>query len=156
MLLHGLLLLLLLLLEKVFNARLGESDFKTCGAARFCSARCISVPMCDHSTACNPHRHIRRRLSTIKRGIGLHLILYSIHNTVTDRRCARSQSKNTPPVKKLAPLTTRSSSLRCVSEAEHHTAEQYSKTGRTKPRKHLPRSSLSWNTCQDFLKIKSR
>ena len=33
---------------------------------------------------------------------------------------------NTPPVKNLAPLTTRSSSLRCVSAAEHHTAEQYS------------------------------
>ena len=47
--------------------------------------------------------------------IGLHLILYSIHNTETYRRCARSHA-NTPPVKKLAPLTTRSSSLRCVSK----------------------------------------
>ena len=54
------------------------------------------------------------------------------------------------------PLTTRSSSLRCVSAAEHHNAEQYPRTGRTKPRKHLPRSNLSWNTCQDFLKIPSR
>ena len=45
--------------------------------------------------------------------------------------------KVTTPVKKLAPLTTRSCSLRCVSAAEHHTAEQYSKTGRRKPRKHL-------------------
>ena len=45
-----------------------------------------------------------------------------------------------PPVKKLAPLTTWSSSLRWVSTAEHHTAEQYSKTGRTKPLKHLPLS----------------
>ena len=34
-------------------------------------------------------------------------------------------------------------------------AEQYSKTDRTKPRKYLPRSDLSWNTRQDFLKIKS-
>ena len=33
--------------------------------------------------------------------------------------------------------------------------EQYSKTGRTKPGKHLPRSALSWNTRQDFLKTPS-
>ena len=87
--------------------------------------------------------------------IGLHLILYSIHNTATERRCERSHS-NTPPVKKLAPLTTRSSNLRCVSAAEHQTAEQYSKTDKTNHLKHLPRSDLSWNTCQDFLKIPSR
>ena len=86
--------------------------------------------------------------------IGLHLILYSINNTETDRRCARSHA-NTPPVKKLALLTTRFSSLRCVSASEHQTAEQYSKTGKTKPLKHLTRSSLSWNTCQDFLKIQA-
>ena len=43
--------------------------------------------------------------------------------------------------------------LRCVSAAEHHTAVQYSKTGRTKSRKHLPRSDLSWNTLLVFLKI---
>ena len=62
---------------------------------------------------------------------------------------------NTPPVRNLALLTSRSSSLRRVSAAEHHTAEQYSKTGRTKPRKHLHRSDLSWNTRQNFLKIPS-
>ena len=84
----------------------------------------------------------------------LHLILYSIHNTATDRRWERSQL-STPPAKKQAPLTTRSSSLRCVSPAQHHTAEKYSKTGKTKPQKHLPMSNLSWNTCQDFLKIPS-
>ena len=60
---------------------------------------------------------------------------------------------NTPPVRKLAPLTTRSSSLRCVSAAEHHTTEQYSKTGRTEPRKNLRKNDLSWNTRHDFLKI---
>ena len=49
----------------------------------------------------------------------------------------------------------RSSSSRCVSAAEHHTAEQYSKTGKTKPQKHLPMSNLSWKTRQDFLKIPS-
>ena len=66
-----------------------------------------------------------------KRGcIGLHQILYNIYNTATDRRCKRSHS-NTPPVKTLAPLTTRSSSLRCVSAAEHYVAAQYSRTGRT-------------------------
>ena len=62
---------------------------------------------------------------------------------------------NTPPVRNRTPLTAWSSSLRCVSVAEHHTAEQYSKMGRTKPRKHLPRRDLSWNTRQDFLKIPS-
>ena len=54
---------------------------------------------------------------------------------------------NTPPVRNRAPLTARSSSLRCVSAAKHP------KTGRTKPQKHLPRSALSWNTRQDFLNI---
>ena len=58
-------------------------------------------------------------------------------------------------VRNRAPLTARSSSLRCLSAAEHQTAEQYSKTGRTKPGKHLPRSDLSSNTRQDFLKIPS-
>ena len=53
------------------------------------------------------------------------------------------------------PGRARSSSLMCVSAAENHTAGQYSKTGRTKPRKQLPRSDLSWNTRQDFLKIPS-
>ena len=62
--------------------------------------------------------------------------------------------KHTPSYKP-APLTVRSSWLRCVSAAEHQTAEQYSKIGRTKPQKHLPRSDLSWNTRQDFLKIPS-
>ena len=47
---------------------------------------------------------------------------------------------NTPPVRNRAPLTARSSSLRCVSAVEHQTAEQYSKTGRTKPQRHLPRT----------------
>ena len=70
----------------------------------------------------------------------------------TDRRWERLQL-STPPAKKQAPLTTRSSSLRCVSAVENQTAEQYSKTGKTKPR--LPMSNLSWNTRQDFLKIPS-
>ena len=56
------------------------------------------------------------------------------------------------PVKTRAPRSTRPSGLRCVLAAGQHTAEQYSKTGRRKPRKHLPSSSLSWNTRQDFLK----
>ena len=61
----------------------------------------------------------------------------------------------TTPVRNRAPPPARSSSLRCVSAAEYQPAEQYSKTGRTKPRNHLPRSDLSWNTRQDFLKIQS-
>ena len=86
--------------------------------------------------------------------IGLHLILYSIHRTATDRWWAMSHS-NTPPVTNRAPQSARSSSLRCVLAAKHHTAEQYSKIGRTKQRKHLSRSDLSWNTCHGFLKILS-
>ena len=67
----------------------------------------------------------------------------------------KGPQSSTPPAKKQAPLTTRSSSLRCVSAAEHHTADQYSKIVRTKPRKHPPRSNLSWNTRHYFLKIPS-
>ena len=62
---------------------------------------------------------------------------------------------NTPPVRNRAPLTARSNSLRCESVAEHYTAEENSKTGKTKPRNHLSRTDLSWNTRQDFLKIPS-
>ena len=76
----------------------------------------------------------------------------------TDRRRAMSHS-NTPPVRNRPPLTVRSSSLRCVSAAEHHTVEQYQKTGRTKPRKHpkkrctmehspgLPQDTKSLRSC---------
>ena len=56
-------------------------------------------------------------------------------------------------VKNLVPLTTQFSSLRFVLAAEHHTAKQYSKTGRTNPRKHRPKSNVSWNTRQNFIKI---
>ena len=70
---------------------------------------------------------------------GLHLTLYSIHDTATNRRCAMLHS-NIPPVKKQIPLTMRSSSLKCVLAAERQTAEQYSKTGWVKRRKHLVRA----------------
>ena len=53
------------------------------------------------------------------------------YNTAIHRRLPRLHSI-TPPAKKLAPLTTLSSSLWCESAAEHHDTEQYSKTGRTK------------------------
>ena len=62
---------------------------------------------------------------------------------------------NTPQVKEQAALTTRSSSLRHILVAELYTEEQYSKTGKAKPRKHLPRSNLSWNTRKEFFKILS-
>ena len=114
----------------------------------------ISKPMCAQSTACNPHWHIRSLKSIIK---GVHPIapdLIQLTQYCHGSTMSKSHS-NTPPVSNRAPLTTRSSSPRCVSAAEHHTAEQYSKTDRTKPRKHLPRSDLSWNTRQDFLKAPS-
>ena len=72
----------------------------------------------------------------LKGCIGLLLILNSMHNSATDRRWARLHSK-TPPAPKPALLTTLSSSLMCESAAEHHTAAQYSKTSRTKPRPSL-------------------
>ena len=58
-------------------------------------------------------------------------------------------------LKKTASPATLSGSLRCESAAEHHTAEQYYKTDRTKLQKDLRRSDRSWNTCQDFLMIPS-
>ena len=45
----------------------------SCGAARFCSVEIISIPMCDQSTACNPHWHIRHRYITA-RGITVNLL----------------------------------------------------------------------------------
>ena len=51
--------------------------------------------------------------------------------------------------------TTLSCSFRCESAAEHHTAEQCSKTGRTKLQKDLKKSDRSWNTWQDILMIPS-
>ena len=80
------------------------------------------LPSLAHTAAC--------RQIIIKR---VHRVIPNImHNTATVRRCAMPHS-DIPPVANLAPLTAR-----CVSVAEHHTAEEYSKTDRTKPRKHLP------------------
>ena len=80
---------------------------------------------------------------------GLHLILYSIHSTTTDRRWVRSHS-NTPPVRNRAPLTARSSCSRCVSAAAHHTAEQHYKTGMAKPQNH------HWENCLHFVYAPTR
>ena len=116
--------------------------------------------MCDQSSACNPRWYIRSRESTIKR---VHWVSPDLIKHTLD--CHGSKIRNVTfkhihekcdiQVRNRAPLTARSISLRCVSAAEHQTAEQYSKTGRKKPRKNLPRSTLSWNTRQDFLKIPS-
>ena len=67
----------------------------------------------------------------LKGCIGLLLILNSMNNSATDRRWARLQSK-TPPARKPALLTIPSRSLRCESAAQHHSAEQYSKTRQDK------------------------
>ena len=67
-----------------------------------------------------------------------------------DVQCLHS---NTSPVNKQAPLTTWSGSVRFLLAAEHHTAENNSKTDRIKPIKLLPWSNLSWTARHDFLKI---
>ena len=71
----------------------------------------------------------------------LHNMLHSINNTATDLRCTMLHS-NTAPVKILAPLNTRSSRLKWVSAAEHHTAEQYPKPDRPKPPASLKENSI--------------
>ena len=115
--------------------------------------------MSDQSTACNLHCYIRPRLNTMDSAMVLSgytrsYTAFKVLPQIDHRRWVMTRS-NTPSVRKRAPLTKRSSSLRCVSATEHHTAEQCYKTGKTKPWKHLPRSDLSWNTRQDFLKIPS-
>ena len=111
------------------------------------AGRRISVQMFDQCTACTRTgtytylakvEHKREGASAYTRSRTAHNIIL----TAIVRRCAMSQS-NTSPVIKLAPLTTRHSSLRYVSAAEHHTAEKYSKTSMTKHQRHLPRSNLS-------------
>ena len=109
--------------------------------------------MSNQSTTRKTRRHIRQWHAPLKGCSGSLLILNSKHNSDTDRRWARLHL--TPPARKQALLTTQSSSLRCESAAEHHIAEQYSKTGRTKLQKDLRRSDRSCNTCQDFLMIPS-
>ena len=59
----------------------------------------------------------------LKGSIWLLLILNSMHNSATDRRWVRLQSK-TPPARKSALLTTQSSSLRYESAAEHQTGRK--------------------------------
>ena len=76
---------------------------------------------------------------------------YTTYTKLQRMRWARFHS-STRPSKKLALLSTRLNSQRCVSAANHHTADQYSKTGRTKPLKYLSRSDWLWNTRQFFPK----
>ena len=120
----------------------------------FTARRRNRVPMSNQSTTSNTHRHILRRDAPLGRCSGLLLILNSMHNAATDRSWARLRSK-TPPAKKTLLLIILSSSLRCESAAEHHTAEQYSKTGKAMVQNDLRRSDRSWNTYQRFLMIPS-
>ena len=78
------------------------------------------MPMCDQSTECNPRWHIRSRESTIKR---VHWVAPDLINHTQD--CHGSTMRNVTfkkpaqldrpscPVRNRAPLTARSSSLRC-------------------------------------------
>ena len=103
------------------------------------------------SAGCNLHwhkRHIQYTTNFRQRV----LIIHALHSTAIDRRWERLHSSQ-PPAKKLAPRTRRWNSIRSVSAVEHHTSEQYSKTGRINPRTHLTRSDWSCSTSQDFLNI---
>ena len=65
------------------------------------------VPRVTHTGTYGPGK------APLRGCIGLHLILYSLHSSVTDRRRAMSHS-NTPPVRNRAPLAAWSSSLKGV------------------------------------------
>ena len=105
-----------------------------------------------------PKYHRVTHASTYSKGnaplkgcIGLLSILNSMHNSATDRWWARLQSK-TPLARKPALMTTVSSSLRCESAAEYHTAEQSSKVAGQSSKKisegatdyEIPARTFSW------------
>ena len=71
---------------------------------------------------------LKNFISCLKSARTLH---FSSANSATCWRWAMLHS-STHPVKKRTPLTTRCSSLRCVSTVEYHTAILYSKTGQDK------------------------
>ena len=113
----------------------------------------LSIPMCDQSTAVirtNMHTTRARHHKEGALGYTLSSTAYTCI-TATDRRWTIIRSSTHQFKKNDTLIMQRSSSFRCVSAAEHHTAEQWAKTGRTKP----PKASLSLNTRQDFLKIPS-
>ena len=123
--------------------------------------------MCDKSTACNPHWHVRRGRGCI----GLHNPLYYVCICIHEI-CPRSTMSNVPlkhtPVKKLAILTTRSSSLRCVYLQSNSTTKLAGRNPGSIPMKEfimeysprLPQESryqvfekLLWKRAQMLLKI---
>ena len=82
------------------------------------------------------------------------LILSSIHNTNTDRRRAMSHW-STPPVNKTGTTdyTVQKFQVYICNRGPH--CRTVLQTGTINPENHLLRSSLSWNTRQDFFKIPS-
>ena len=91
----------------------------------------INIRMCDQGTRVT-------RSGTYGPGIR---IIKRVHPVTPDliqntRNGSRSTMRNVTlkhtPVRNWAPLTARSSSLRCVSAAKHYTAEQYFKKGQEK------------------------
>ena len=120
----------------------------------------------------NSWRHKRREQLGQQKGTGpaletrqSHTIKYGVYQIIPERDWEGNKS---PTVLRGSAAGRRKSipmcdqSIACNPDwhirhrlIPHHTAEQYSKTGKTKPQKHLPMSNLSWNTRQDFLKIPS-
>ena len=97
------------------------------------------LPMSNQSITSNTSRHIRQRQSTAQRMHWVTIDLecnYSMHKTASDRRWVRLRSE-TPLAKKTALLTILSSSSRCESADEHHTAEQYYKDRQDKAPKKI-------------------
>ena len=91
--------------------------------------------MCDQSTACNTHCHIRHRHSIIKR---MHQVTPGLiqHTQYCHRSTMSNVTLKYTPVRKRAPLTTRrtrSNSLRCVSAAAHRTADSTPNRGGQNP-----------------------
>ena len=66
---------------------------------------------------------------------------WETHNRI---QLLQNYKRSTQPAKKLPPLTTGFNCLRCGSAYEHNTAEQYSKTGKTKRRKHLTIEAIGY------------
>ena len=99
--------------------------------------RHISIPMCGQSTSCNAMAHTDE-VEHHKEGASGYTRSYTAYTVLPQIDDEKCRIKHTP-VRKPAPLTAWSSSLRCVLAADHHNEKQYSKTGKGKTPKASPK-----------------